>query len=190
MSANLKSSYLPADPTARQHRKFGISQIRRDHLYRVGAHDRRSRPSTANACACGCSVFDVGGGLLPQEDDHGGRIFTEWWHPDQNQNWIGNSKAAAAAQHDKQMLTDWYNVGLDTCSTANGACMVRVPTSPIAISPPTPARLPDMGIQTFNSRSCRRRRSDGHVHRIFQGHVHRPHLRSQAADRHLHGSWA
>ena len=32
----------------------------------------------ANACACGCSVFDVGGGLLPQEDDHGGRIFTEW----------------------------------------------------------------------------------------------------------------
>ena len=34
-------------------------------------------PSTANACACGCSVFDVGGGLLPQEDDHGGRIFAE-----------------------------------------------------------------------------------------------------------------
>jgi hypothetical protein len=32
-------------------------------------------PSAAWACACGCSVFDVGGGLLPQEDDHGGRVF-------------------------------------------------------------------------------------------------------------------
>ncbi|MFX5521802.1 hypothetical protein ABTD78_21295, partial [Acinetobacter baumannii] len=32
--------------------------------------------SPALACACGCSVFDVGGGLLPQEDEHGGRIFT------------------------------------------------------------------------------------------------------------------
>ncbi len=34
--------------------------------------------TAARACACGCSVFDVGGGLLPQEDDHGGRIFFEY----------------------------------------------------------------------------------------------------------------
>ena len=31
----------------------------------------------ALACACGCSVFDVGGLDLPQEQDHGGRVFLE-----------------------------------------------------------------------------------------------------------------
>ena len=34
-----------------------------------------SAPSAAWACACGCSVFDVGFGGLPQEDDHGGRVY-------------------------------------------------------------------------------------------------------------------
>ena len=63
--------------------------------------------TTARACACGCSVFDVGGGLLPQENDHGGRVFIEWWHADQNQNWIGNSKGSAAANLDKRLVTDW-----------------------------------------------------------------------------------
>ena len=63
--------------------------------------------TAARACACGCSVFDVGGGLLPQENDHGGRVFIEWWHADQNQNWIGNSKGSAAANLDKRLVTDW-----------------------------------------------------------------------------------
>ena len=35
--------------------------------------------TAALACACGCSVFDVGGLDLPQEQDHGGRIFFEYW---------------------------------------------------------------------------------------------------------------
>ena len=50
-------------------------------------------PSTAWACACGCSVFDVGFGGLPQEDDHGGRVFFEMDHSNQTQNWVGTSKA-------------------------------------------------------------------------------------------------
>ena len=37
--------------------------------------------TAARACACGCSVFDVGGGMLPQENDHGGRVFVEYWDP-------------------------------------------------------------------------------------------------------------
>src|SRR5271154_4325995 len=48
--------------------------------------------TAARACACGCSVFDVGGSQLPQENDHGGRIFFEYWHSDQNVNWIGSSR--------------------------------------------------------------------------------------------------
>ena len=42
--------------------------------------------TAALACACGCSVFDVGGLDTPQEQDHGGRIFFEFWSGDQNQN--------------------------------------------------------------------------------------------------------
>ena len=46
----------------------------------------------ALACACGCSVFDVGGLDTPQEQDHGGRIFFEFWSGDQTQNYIGSSR--------------------------------------------------------------------------------------------------
>ena len=50
----------------------------------------------ALACACGCSVFDVGGLDLPQEQDHGGRVFFEFWGSDQTQNYVGSSRAPAA----------------------------------------------------------------------------------------------
>jgi hypothetical protein len=48
----------------------------------------------AFACACGCSVFDVSGlDMMPQEQDHGGRIFFEYWSQDQTQNYVGASNA-------------------------------------------------------------------------------------------------
>ncbi len=50
-------------------------------------------PAEALACACGCSVFDVGStSLLPKEGDHGGAVYFEWDHSDQNTNWSGASK--------------------------------------------------------------------------------------------------
>jgi hypothetical protein len=110
-------------------------------------------PSTANACACGCSVFDVGGGLLPQEDDHGGRIFTEWWNSDQNQNWIGNSKGSAAANRDKQVVTNWYTAGIEYMFNREWGMMVRVPYVNRDFTTDTGAPPGGMGIQTFNSRS-------------------------------------
>ena len=63
--------------------------------------------TAARACACGCSVFDVGGGMLPQENDHGGRVFFEYWHSNQNTNWIGNRKASASLNQDKNVTTSW-----------------------------------------------------------------------------------
>lgn len=107
----------------------------------------------AMACACGCSVFDVGGGLLPQEDDHGGRIFTEWWHSDQNQNWIGSGKGPASANADKQVVTNWYTVGLQYMFNRDWGVMIRVPYVDRAFSTDTnfPA-MPSM-VQTFDSRS-------------------------------------
>src|SRR5580700_4612694 len=84
-------------------------------------------PSAAWACACGCSVFDVGGGLLPQEDDHGGRVFFEWWHSNQSQNWIGSSKAPANANLDKQVITNWYSAGFQYMFSREWGVMARLP---------------------------------------------------------------
>jgi len=84
-------------------------------------------PTQAQACACGCSVFDVGGGLLPEEGDHGGRLFTEWWHLNQDQNWIGSSRAPASANTDKRLTTDWLTVGLQYMFNRDWGFVVRAP---------------------------------------------------------------
>jgi hypothetical protein len=104
--------------------------------------------TAARACACGCSVFDVGGGLLPQEDDHGGRIFFEYWHSNQNQNWIGNSKGPASANNDKNVTTNWYSVGLTYSFNRDWGVMVRAPYATRSFTTDTGA---PNGIQTFNS---------------------------------------
>jgi hypothetical protein len=67
--------------------------------------------TAARACACGCSVFDSGFSGLPQEDDHGGRIFLEWWHSDQNTLRAGTSNISHDANKDKHITTDWYSIG-------------------------------------------------------------------------------
>jgi hypothetical protein len=105
--------------------------------------------TAARACACGCSVFDVGGGLLPQENDHGGRVFFEWWHANQNQNWIGNSKASAAANLDKRLVTDWYTAGFMYMFNREWGVMARLPYANRAF---TTGTGPPTGVQTFNSR--------------------------------------
>jgi hypothetical protein len=83
--------------------------------------------TAANACACGCSVFDVGGNGLPQENDSGGRVFFEYWHGDQNTNWIGNAKGSAAANQDKEVVTSWYNVGFNYSFNRDWGVMARLP---------------------------------------------------------------
>ena len=84
--------------------------------------------TNAFACACGCSVFDVGGiGGLPQEDDHGGRIFFEYYHANQTQNWIGTSKAPASLNVDKRITTNWYTVGGSYMFNREWGVMGKVP---------------------------------------------------------------
>lgn len=86
-------------------------------------------PSGAFACACGCSVFDVGStSLLPKEGDSGGAVYFEWDHSDQNQNWSGSKAAPAANNADKEIKTDWYTVGLNYMFNRDWGLMVRVPT--------------------------------------------------------------
>ena len=107
--------------------------------------------TAARACACGCSVFDVGGGMLPQENDHGGRIFFEYWHSDQNVNWIGSSRGNPNLNQDKKLTTDWYSVGFSYMFNRQWGVMMRVP---FANRDFTTTVDPTVGLeQTFNSKS-------------------------------------
>jgi hypothetical protein len=106
--------------------------------------------TAARACACGCSVFDVGGGLLPQENDHGGRVFFEYWSGDQNTNWIGNAKGSPAANQDKEVRTSWYNVGLQYMFNREWGIMARVPVVNRALT--TTVDTTTGAVDTFNTR--------------------------------------
>jgi hypothetical protein len=87
-------------------------------------------PAEALACACGCSVFDVGSSaLMPKEGDHGGAVYFEWDHGNQNTNWSGLSKAPAGNNGDKNVRTDWYVVGLQYMLNREWGFGVRVPTA-------------------------------------------------------------
>ena len=109
------------------------------------------RAQCRNGLCLWLSVFDVGGGLLPQEDDHGGRFFTEWWHANQNQNWIGKSKGPAAANADKQVLTNWYTAGFQYTFNREWSVMARLPYANRSFT--TDTDFPNGMLQTFNSRS-------------------------------------
>ena len=84
-------------------------------------------PSAAHACACGCSVFDVGFSGLPQEADHGGRVFYELDHSDQTKNWIGASNANPYLNNDKRLNTYWHNVGLEYMFNREWGVFTKIP---------------------------------------------------------------
>ena len=103
----------------------------------------------ALACACGCSVFDVGGLDLPQEQDHGGRVFFEFWSTDQTQNYVGSSRAPAALNLDKRLNTQWYNVGFSYNFNRDWGVMMRIPTANRTLTTDTGAFA---GVIPFNSK--------------------------------------
>ncbi len=105
--------------------------------------------TAARACACGCSVFDVGGLDLPQEEDHGGRVFLEYWSGDQTQNYVGSSKAAAALNTDKEINSQWINVGFSYNFNRDWGVFVRIPTTNRTLTTDTQTAL---GIQSYNTK--------------------------------------
>ncbi len=108
----------------------------------------------ANACACGCSVFDVSGlDMMPQEQESGGRIFFEYWSQDQTQNYVGSSKAPAALNGDKEIKTQWYNVGLSYNFNRDWGIMIRVPITADRSLTTETDYLYQGQIQTFNAKS-------------------------------------
>jgi hypothetical protein len=105
--------------------------------------------TAARACACGCSVFDVGGLDLPQEEDHGGRVFLEYWSGDQTQNYVGSSKAPGSLNTDKEINTQWINVGFSYNFNRDWGVMVRIPTVNRTLTTDTGAFA---GVVPFNSK--------------------------------------
>jgi hypothetical protein len=107
--------------------------------------------TAARACACGCSVFDVGGLDMPQEQDHGGRVFFEYWSGDQTQNYVGSSKTSSALNTDKEINTQWYNVGFNYNFNRDWGVMVRIPVVNRTLTTETDASFFGQ-IQSFNSK--------------------------------------
>jgi hypothetical protein len=107
----------------------------------------------AHACACGCSVFDVGGLDMPQEQESGGRLFFEYWSQDQKRNYVGSSRAPAELNKDKDLKTQWYNIGGSYNFNRDWGIMVRVPfMANRALTTDTDRLFPGQ-IETFNSKS-------------------------------------
>ncbi|HEY3813869.1 MAG TPA: hypothetical protein VGL66_11640 [Caulobacteraceae bacterium] len=82
----------------------------------------------ANACACGCGVFDVGAESLFPEGA-GDTVFVQASYMDQTQNWSGTSKAPAADNDDKRIRSDFLDVGWQHMFNRDWGVMVQVPVT-------------------------------------------------------------
>jgi hypothetical protein len=83
-------------------------------------------PAPANACACGCAVFDVGtSSLLPSGP--GGTVFMEYDFLDQTQNWSGGSRAPAANNDDKEIRSDFFVAGGQYMFNSSWGVMAEIP---------------------------------------------------------------
>ena len=89
--------------------------------------------------------------LLPKEGDHGGAVYFEWDHSDQNTNWSGLSKAPAANNSDKRITTEWYVAGLNYMFNRDWGVNVRIPTASRSFLTDTVGNNDPADIQTFRT---------------------------------------
>ncbi len=85
-------------------------------------------PVLAEACACGCGVFDIGDGTFMPSDSPSG--FTAWFrysYMEQNQNWEGANKAPATDNADKEILTSFYTIGGEYMINRTWTVMAELP---------------------------------------------------------------
>lgn len=83
-------------------------------------------PDSAMACACGCSVFDVGTStLLPSGP--GGTAYLQYVLLDQSQNRNGNGPAPSAQNSDKKIETDFFFAGGQYMFDGSWGVMAEVP---------------------------------------------------------------
>jgi hypothetical protein len=112
----------------------------------LGASLSLTLPNLALACACGCGVFGVGtSSLFPSGS--GGQVFAEYDFMDQDQNHSGLSSAPAVNNDDKEIRTNFINLGGQYMFNRDWGVMVEVPywqrTFKTDLGPPT-------GVATFD----------------------------------------
>jgi hypothetical protein len=79
-----------------------------------------------HACACGCSVFDVGtSSMFPT--GAGGMAYVQYAYQDQNRNWSGTSEAPAQNNDDKEIETHFITVGLQYMFSRSWGVQAEVP---------------------------------------------------------------
>ncbi|MGD0189554.1 MAG: hypothetical protein ABSD74_02315 [Rhizomicrobium sp.] len=87
-------------------------------------------PQAADACACGCGIFDVGANVLagmPTEADGSVSVWFRYSYMNQNQNWEGNAKAPASDNGDKEINTSFYTVGGEYRISSDWTVMAELP---------------------------------------------------------------
>jgi hypothetical protein len=83
-------------------------------------------PAAGFACACGCGVFDVGTvSMIPSQA--GGTVYLEDDYMNQNQNWVGSHAAPASANTDKELQTNFGDLGLDYQFNNDWGATVELP---------------------------------------------------------------
>ena len=145
----------------------------------VGASTRRRSPAPA-AAVCSMSAVST----RRRRQDHGGRVFFEFWDGYQYQNYIGSSRAPSSLNTDKVINTQWYNVGFEYMFNRDLGCHGSHTDRQSHADHRNRPVLPGANSIVQQPR-YRRYRDHGHIHRIFPGHVHRSDLGRQAAERHL-----
>jgi len=85
-------------------------------------------PSAAQACACGCAIFDVGtSSLLP--NGPGATVFLEYDFLNQTTNWSGGSAAPGANNDDKKIRSDFFVAGAQYMFNNDWGVMAEVPVT-------------------------------------------------------------
>ncbi len=86
-------------------------------------------PSNAGlACACGCSVFDVGAGtMMPVSSESGFSLWLRYSYMNQNRNWEGGSRAPASDNPDVQIKTSFYTFGGSYMVDRSWSVMAELP---------------------------------------------------------------
>jgi len=83
-------------------------------------------PSLANACACGCGLFDVGTSAM-YANNAGGVVFLEYDFMDQDRNWSGTASAPAADNNDKRIRTSFVTAGAQYFFNRTWGVAIEVP---------------------------------------------------------------
>jgi hypothetical protein len=83
-------------------------------------------PGLVHACACGCGVFDVGTSSMFPEGQ-GGTAYFGYAYQDQSRNWSGTSQASSANNDDKEIRTDFFNVGVQYMFSSSWGVQAQLP---------------------------------------------------------------